>query len=509
MQLFREKLKRQESDTSSYADEEEGDEEDEGDEELEEYEKDAPFPMEHVLDEVQVQFEELSLRMGNLMGSEVFDNSQRFTGDFLSGTDSDEDVEYLYQVEQRPAPSAVSGSGYESDHSDMSAARWNLSSSSCYDLADCHGLNEWRSGLAGGNGAKPVMFTSDRCKADRSPQKITAYPSGETLRFQSHSDPSCSSCYDMCRSNPSFTLRDGGIRESALLDTRLRDGVLREGELRGSFLRDGVWYEGGLHDSVSRGNDDRDRPDVNSAIQSNGTFIRDQSFYSTHSRVMRTKLEPIMPKNVYSTARTHGRRSREALSLHPSANVDCSTTEVATSSASELEVSRKGKKSRRRKTKGLFRSSAVYPGEEGLSLGLDPPVRGREAHSADSQHPTTKSPAHAAWGLAPSASEREFLRRPASHGSEDSRLHSAAQILLPSSSERSFVVDPCHEVLGDSQSMISAGELESTAAPDPHVPDGPLKGILGDISLNKPLGTEILPDNSPVVSTLGDKYEIR
>lgn len=45
MQLFREKLKRQESDTSSYADEEEGDEEDEGDEELEEYEKDAPFPM--------------------------------------------------------------------------------------------------------------------------------------------------------------------------------------------------------------------------------------------------------------------------------------------------------------------------------------------------------------------------------------------------------------------------------------------------------------------------------
>ena len=45
MQLFREKLKRQESDTSSYEDEEEGDEEDEGDEELEEYEKDAPFPM--------------------------------------------------------------------------------------------------------------------------------------------------------------------------------------------------------------------------------------------------------------------------------------------------------------------------------------------------------------------------------------------------------------------------------------------------------------------------------
>ena len=46
MQLLREKLKRRESDSASfYPDEEEEDEKDEGEEELEEYEKDAPFPM--------------------------------------------------------------------------------------------------------------------------------------------------------------------------------------------------------------------------------------------------------------------------------------------------------------------------------------------------------------------------------------------------------------------------------------------------------------------------------
>ena len=45
MQLLKEKLKRRESDASFYPDEEEEDEKDEGEEELEEYEKDAPFPM--------------------------------------------------------------------------------------------------------------------------------------------------------------------------------------------------------------------------------------------------------------------------------------------------------------------------------------------------------------------------------------------------------------------------------------------------------------------------------
>lgn len=455
-----------------------------------------------MLDEVQVQFEELSLRMGNLMGSEVFDNSERFKDDFLSGTDSDEDVEYLYQAEPRPVPSAISGSGYESDHSNMSAARWNLSSSSCYDLADCHGPNEPRSGLVRGTSAIPVMFTSGGCKASPSLRKITAYPEEETSRFQGNSNPSCSSSYDMCRSNPSFTLRDDGLREGALLNTRLRDGVLR-----GGFLFDGVWHVGGLHDSSSRGNDPRDRPDVESAAQSDGAFSRDQSFYSTH--VVRPETEPIMPKNVYSMARTHGRRCREALSLHPCADADCSTTEVATSSASELEMGRKDKKSRRRKSKALFRSSAVYPGEEGLSLGPNPPVRGREAHSTDSPHLRTKSPVHAAWGLAPSASERGFIKSPASHAYEDSRLHAAAQILVPSSPERGFVADPCHEALEDSDSIISARELDSTASPDPYVPEGPLKGIVGDISMNRPLGTEIFQDDSLSLSTAGEKYKIR
>jgi len=172
-------------------------------------------------------------------------------------------------------------------------------------------------------------------------------------------------------------------------------------------------------------------------------------------------------------------------------------------------MGRKDKKSRRRKSKALFRSSAVYPGEEGLSLGPNPPVRGREAHSTDSPHLRTKSPVHAAWGLAPSASERGFVKSPASHAYEDSRLHAAAQILVPSSPERGFVADPCHEALEDSDSIISARELDSTASPDPYVPEGPLKGILGDISMNRPLGTEIFQDDSPSLSTAGEKYKIR
>ena len=64
MQLLREKLKRRESDASFYPDEEEEDEKDEGEEELEEYEKDAPFPMVRFL----VVFSRLSWSKTRLKG---------------------------------------------------------------------------------------------------------------------------------------------------------------------------------------------------------------------------------------------------------------------------------------------------------------------------------------------------------------------------------------------------------------------------------------------------------
>ena len=493
---------------------------------------------EHVLDEVQVQFEELSLRMGNLMGSEMFDDSRCFSDD-LSGTGSDEDVEYLYQSEQRPSPSPVSGSGYDSDHSNMSAAKWQLSSSSSHDLSDCHGKNQLGPGLVLEASARPETFTLGGSEvrglglASPSPRDIAAYPGEKTMRFQGNSDPSCSSCYDMGRSNPSFTdhrvdslkpgigkrqsfplrddgLRDGGLRDRSLRDGvlrdgELRDGELRDGELRGGFLRDGVWYVGGLRDYVTgdsllRAEDFRVKPAVDSSAQSE-TF--------QPALVMRPQPEPIKPKTLYTVTRAHGRRGHEALSLHPSADAGGSTTEAATSSSSDQEVGRTRKKSRRRRTKGLFRSSAVYPGQEGLSLGTSPPVRRQDTHSKESGLNTvSESPYKATWCLAPSASEQNFRRSPASHVLEDSRLNTPAGIAVPSASERGLATDPDPQLLEDSELYSSAWGLDPLTAPDPHAPDTPLEGLMGDISMNRRLGTEIRHDDSPELSTPGDKYKI-
>ncbi|KAJ7375343.1 detection of nodal flow [Desmophyllum pertusum] len=205
LQTLREKAQRRDRTDSTSDEEEDEDLDEELELELETYEQDAPFPMEHVLDEVDDQIQELSLRMDNLMGSDVFDD-RCYSEDMLSFADSEDDVEYLYQAEQ---PSPVSGSGYDSDHSNMSAAKWQFSSSSSNDMSDYYGKHQ-SPGPEHQASARPVKFTLGGCElhglglASSSSGDVAVHPS-EKMKFKDNSDRSCSSCYEMGRSNACFT----------------------------------------------------------------------------------------------------------------------------------------------------------------------------------------------------------------------------------------------------------------------------------------------------------------
>lgn len=466
-----------------------------------------------MLDEVDDQIQELSLRMDNLMGSDVFDD-RCYSEDMLSFADSEDDVEYLYQAEQ---PSPVGGSGYDSDHSNMSAAKWQFSSSSSNDMSDYCGKHQ-SPGPEHQASARPVKFTLGGCElhglglASSSSGDVAVHPS-EKMKFKDNSDRSCSSCYEMSRSNACFTdhvgeglltrstgnqrpfaLRDDVLRDTRLRDAGLRDAALRDGELRGGVLRDGVWYVGDLrgvvHDSFLRDDDLPGKTGVASSISSDDSFVM---------RPIPDK-EPIKPKAMYGgLSRTHGRRGVETLAPD---SADSTTTDAATNSSPDQEVGKKTKKSHIRRAKGLFRSSAVYPGHEGFVFGPIPPRPHRTAHRKDSGLNTAgESSVQAAWGLAPSASERGFLSSPDPHV-----INTPACSQLPSASEQGFVRSPDLHVPGDSAFNSPAWGLAPLTSPDPLVPVTPLKGILGDISMNKRLGTEIPNDDSPASSTSGDKY---
>lgn len=77
----------------------------------------------------------------------------------------------------------ISGSGYESDYSNMFVVRWNLLSFSCYDLVDCYGLNELRFELVRGISVILVMFILGGCKVSFSLWKIIVYFEEEIFRF--------------------------------------------------------------------------------------------------------------------------------------------------------------------------------------------------------------------------------------------------------------------------------------------------------------------------------------
>lgn len=438
------------------------------------------------MDEVDDQLQELELRMDNLMGSQAF-GDRYSSDDLLSFSDKDEDVEYLYQAEQT---SPVSSTGYDSDHSNTSAAKWQFSSSSSHDLSDNYSSrpcgwgnfrdqSDWFGKYRPDKPVKSTPCGRDMNRlglASSSSYDMDVYPSEEVLKLRDNGDPSCSSCYEMGRSNSGFTHYG---------DEGLRDDDLRDGELRGGVLRDGVWHVGDLHDGVvyaSRVRDnilrDEDIPiktTLGGSFSSDVVRSQDLSSCSSHSLAKRPDpdKEPIRPKTMYGATRTHARRGHEAAAQRPTTVVDGSSSDAAANSSSDQETGRKTKKSHPRRTKGLFRSSAVYPGQEGFALGPSPPLG--------------ESRGQAAWGLAPSASERGFNRTPDPHAK-------------PAASERGPVRSP------DPLDAVEDSEINSPAwIPDPHVPDmpedAPVKGLLGDISMNKRLGTKITNDDSPEGST--------
>lgn len=475
-----------------------------------------------MLDEVQDQLDELSVRMDNLMGSELF-NDRSSVEDLVSFSEKEEDVEYLYQAEPT---SPVSSTGYDSDHSNTSAAKWQLSSSSSQDLSDYYSKYQPYSGFYDpsecppGPGhhvsSRPVAFTLGSCSS----LDMAVYHSE---RAGKREDPSCSSRYEMDRSNGLFThygerglipavgnRRSLGFGDDGLRPSGLRDGVLCDGELRGGVLRDGVWHVGDVRDGAVHASVVPDgilryeclpgRASFVDSFSSEGVRSQELSSCSSHSLLKRPDpdKEPIRPKTMYGAARTHPRRSHEASALHPSTITGGSSTETETAAGStpDQESSKKTKKSHLRRTKGLFRSSVVYPGHDGFALVPSPPPH-RTAHGKDSG-----LNAQPAWSPAHSPVERELLR-------------DAGPSAKPSTSERDLLRSTDPLVLDDSRPnaptrglALSASERGTLACPDPHVPDAPVKGLLGDIIMNRRLGTEIINDDSPECSTPGDKYRL-
>lgn len=472
-----------------------------------------------MLDEVQDQLDELSLRMDNLMGSELF-NDRSNSDDLVSFSEREEDVEYLYQAEPT---SPVSSTGYDSDHSNTSAAKWQLSSSSSQDLSDYYNKYQSYPGFCDPSGwppgprhhasTRPVKFTLGSCSS----LDMAVYHSEKPGKLE---DPSCSSCYEMDRNNGLFTdYGEKGLtpkrRSVGLGEDDLRSGVLRDGELRGGVLRDGVWHVGDMRDGTVRATIVRDgtlrdvslrdetRASFVSSLSSDGVCSQDLSFCSSHSLLKCPDPEPIRPKTMYGAARTHPRRGQEASALRPSTTNGGSSTETATCNTPDQELRRKTKKSHLRRTKGLFRRSVVYPGHEGFALATSPPLSHRMARGKDSGlNAVGGSRAQPAWDLAPSSSERGLLRGPDPHAkpstSERGLLRSTDPLVLEGSRPNSHTWDLA----------LSASEGDILTYPDPHVPDAPVEGLLGDIIMNRRLGTDIINDDSPETTTPGDKYRL-
>lgn len=474
-----------------------------------------------MLDEVEDQLDELSLRMDTLMGSELLDE-RAYSDDLLSCSERDEDVEYLYRAEPT---SPVSSTGYDSDDSNTSAAKWQLSSSSSQDLSHYynkykpypgfHDPSEWPPGPRHHASTRPVKFTLGSCSS----LDMSEYHGEKPGK---HDDPSSSSCYEMDRSSGLFTnCGDKGLtpnrRSFGLGDDHLRSGVLRDGELRGGVLRDGVWHVGDMRDGTVRSAVARDgilrddflrdetRASFVGSVCSDGVCSQDLSSRSSHSLLKRLDpdKEPIRPKTMYGASRTHPRRGHEASTLHPNATTGGSSTETVTGSTPDLGLRRKTKKSHLRRTKGLFRNSAVYPGHEDFALAPSPPLPQRMAHGKDSGlNAAGGSRAQLAWNLAPLPSDRSSIRHSDVHAkpstSEEGLLRSTDTLVLEDSR-------PNSPIWGQAFSASEGGLL---TCPDPHVPDAPVKGLLGDIIMNRKLGTEIIYDDSGECSSPGDKYRL-
>lgn len=211
---------------------------------------------------------------------------------------------------------------------------------------------------------------------------------------------------------------------------------LRHPEQQFSYDQTNILRDIALRDSDSRDGVLRDYNSFGDEL-----LERKTSLYSTASSSsgcvedLRREM-PIKPKSMYSLRHGPSLKGSEAF---PSvselvARPNTSVEGERTRSATNSSSGQEpGKRARRtHPRKGFFRSSAVHPSQEGASIGHSPPMSQRAAHRVN----VSDSGAQAAWGLAPSVSS------PAREG-----------------------------------------------------PEQPVKGLLGDISMNRRLGTEIKNDD--------------
>ena len=353
------------------------------------------------MDVVDDQIHEMIERVEGLFGSDLFMDCYTECDD----DDDDDDVEYLYQADHS---SLFCGSGYESDHSAMSAAKWQLSSSSSHDVSDevsrSEQQNRSRSVRYPFRGAEMYGFSSNPylLGVNRGERSNLGFSSLSLDTFEQSDD-----YWDLRHPEQQFSYDQTNIlRDIALRDSDSRDGVLRDYNSCGDELLE-----------------------------------RKTSLYSTASSSsgcvedLRREM-PIKPKSMYSLRHGPSLKGSEAfpsvseLVARPNTSVEGERTRSATNSSSGQEPGKRARRTHARK--GFFRSSAVHPSQEGASIGHSPPMSQRAAHRVN----VSDSGAQAAWGPAPS---------------------------------------------------VSSSAREG--------PEQPVKGLLGDISMNRRLGTEIKNDD--------------
>ena len=400
------------------------------------------FLQEHVLDEVDDQIEEMTWRVETLFGSDPSMDSMSYSDDFLSCLsleDSEDDAEYLYRADR---PSVSSGSGYESDHSTMSAVRWQFSSSSSHDISDESSRPEQQVSsrpVACSLGGAKVHGISDGF----GPGSCSSFLTVEADIARRRTEASRRNACFIDDSDTPTTCTEHGYEGSIPTATWDIPGTLGNTNV----LRDIVLRDSDFHDGVLRDKNWRDDHLRNSTVSSDRAASQNLSSSSGHSLRMRSQpvKEPIKPKAMYGLARGQSLRGPESfpemgvLSPRPNPSAEGNNSETATNSSSDQEAGVGVKKPHSRKAKGLFRSSAVSPCSEGSGLALSPPLPNRASSQAESG--SGDSGVQSAWGPAPSVSERGLV-----------------------------------------------------GSPDSAVSDRPLKGLLGDISMNRKLGTEITND---------------
>lgn len=370
LQLLKDKMQRHQrrDSISSYGETDENEDEDDYEED-DNIEEEPPFPMEHVLDELDNQIVELSWRVENLFGDDLsLGGTTPYSDDVLScwSTDNNQDdVEYLYRATDDPSINSA-GSGYESDHSSISAPKSRFPSCSSLDLSRESSRLDQLTGARSngfpvgevqihGHGGDHSLLTvhANKTRRKRSCSNTSlSDESGSLIICAENGCPIVSSSQGDLSDVPSAYKNPNILRSIVLRDSDLHDGVLRDKKMRDRTVS--------LDDAASKD-------------------LLSSSRHSLSRLARRPDKEPIKPKCMYGLVRGHSLLGETAFpeltSLPPCPNTttgECSLGE-STCSSSDFEVRRKGRKSRSRKCKGVFRSAAVFPTQDGSGLSRSLP----------------------------------------------------------------------------------------------------------------------------------------